>query len=166
MLGITCILLVFISFLLLKRFKAELIFEGIKEKKFYGSGVDSIVGYKKAIKGLDTAIALNPLSSGYLCKKADLLADLANHKDLASGLIILDEFGSRDKMLVSAGNFYQKAIDLNPSRADYHLRLGWLYTVLNRQPLAYEEFKKASILDPQNEEIKSYINKYLNEEGI
>jgi O-antigen ligase len=158
-LGIFIVAVIFMESLIVKRCQAQLIFEGLEDREMKGSGVDLILMYRKAIRDVDRAMFLNAMNSSYPNKKADLLADLVSKEDLGIELKALDDFGNRQEILSSAGLFYRRAISLNPTKADYHLRLGWFYNVTGEFNLAREEFHKALLLDPQNVEIKRYVDR-------
>ena len=159
---VSAILLVFLESLVWRRFQAEAIFEKIQDKKIESSGVEAILDYRKTLKSIDKAVALNPSNSIYLNKKAFILSELASREDLRNDLYTLKEFKGQKELLGLAEDLYKKAINLNPTKADYHLRLGWLYFTLESRDLAEKEFKNSLLLDPQNEVIKSYIAEYSN----
>ncbi|MCX5700038.1 MAG: O-antigen ligase family protein [Candidatus Omnitrophica bacterium] len=161
--GLILVVLVLLESLIFSRCRAQLIFEGESKRAMNGLGVETILIYKKAIKNMDKAISLNPLNSLYQVKRADLIADLSAKDNLKTELGALDGFGSRQDMFLVAERFYKRAIDLNPTKADNHLRLGWLYRVLEESVLAQDEFQKALLLDPQNMAIKRYIDRLSKE---
>jgi O-antigen ligase len=159
---------IFLSFFLLaaslimKRYKAEQIFQNVKESGVGISKPDIIFKYRKKLRVLDKVIALNTLNSSYHNKKADIFSELAVRDDLRVELLNFKEFGDREKLLNLAEESYKKAIELNPTRADYHLRLGWFYGVTGLSELTKREFDKAILLDPKNYNIKVYIDNYFN----
>ena len=53
---------------------------------------------------------------------------------------------------------YQKAINLEPSNAWYHLNLGWVYSEQGLNQLSHKEMSLAKILDPKNESIARYLS--------
>jgi len=158
---LSCIFLFYIEQLIFNRFKAEEIFLKIREKKISQTGVDAILEYKKVLKDIDKAIILNPMNSLYFDKKADILTEIALREDLKDVLSILDQFEEPASLKIQAEELYKKAINLNPTQAEYHLRLGWLYLILEKKDLAQNEFEKALLLDPENNEIKTYIKQSL-----
>lgn len=158
---ILSILLVFVESLILRRYQAEAAFKRVNKKKISETNIDAIIEYKKILKEIDEAITLNSLNSQYLNKKADLLSEIALREDLKDELENITEFKDPNEVLRLAGKFYKQAIDLNPTKADYHLRLGWLYSVLGQSDLTEKEFKNALSLDPQNTQIQSYVEEYL-----
>ncbi len=151
--------LIFIASLIFRRYQAEMVFDRIKEAQTAES-LQALQNYKRALKEIDTAIAWNPLDSSYLGKKGNLLSGLALRDDLKNELPNYADFISQNNLLFLAGGSYRKAIDLNPTQADYHLKLGWIYSLLGDTKMMKEEFKKAMILDPQNNKIRSYINTF------
>ncbi|HPL82985.1 MAG TPA: hypothetical protein PLJ15_01800, partial [Candidatus Omnitrophota bacterium] len=82
--------------------------------------------------------------------------------ELKRELLNFKEFGDRERLLFLAERSYGRAIELNPTRADYHLRLGWFYGLRGEDSLAKKEFDKAMLLDPRNYSIKAYIDGYYN----
>ena len=156
-------LLLLVASLILNRYKAEQIFQSVKE---IGPGIpksDVIFTYRKKLKVLNKAITLNPLNSSYHNKKADILSGLAVRDDLRVELLSFEEFGDTQRLLDIAGESYKRAIELNPTRADYHLRLGWFYGVTGENKLTKEEFNKAISLDPRNSRISTYVDEYFKE---
>lgn len=145
------------------RFQAETIFEKIKDYKFSEDSMRATLEYKRVLKKVDKAIAGNPKSSLYRVKKADIISELALRQDLKDYLISFEDFKDRGSALSLASDNFKKAINLNPTKADFHLRLGWLNSVLENKALARDEFEKAILLDPQNAKIKSYVNDYLKD---
>ena len=141
-----------------RRYQAEMIFEKSQKEEIAAlTGTEAIIGYKKAVKEIDRAIGLSPLNSLYYDKKGQFLSELATRGDLKHELSLLDEFESGSGLLALARKNYISAINLNPTRADYHLRLGWLYSITGEDRLMREEFSKAELLDPGNKKIKTYI---------
>lgn len=123
--------------------------------------VEAIIEYNKMLKEIDKAIALNPLRGGYPSKKADILSEIALREDLEYGLYSMVKFKDANEVLNLARRLYQRAIDLKPTDAGFHLNLGWLYGLVGEIDLVHEEFKKALLLDPQNIVIQSYVQPYL-----
>lgn len=157
---ISCILLFSAYSLIWRRYGAEKIFEKVKEYKTPEDSVKAVIEYNKFMKKIEKSISLNPLSSLYWLKKADVLSEVALRDDLWAGSVFFEGFGNSSEMLSSAEEAYKKAIELNPTKADSHLRLGWLYGVIDKKDLSKEHFEKAVLLDPQNPKIKSYIDSY------
>lgn len=156
-------LLLFLGeYVVFRRYFAEKIFQKARETKITNAGIRGVLEYKRVLRDIDRAIMLNPLNSAYLNKKADFLAELALREDMQEELPIIEDFRDSDKLLHLAEKFYKKAVDLNPTRADYHLRLGWLYSVFGKADLTEREFKKAILLDPQNIKLRSYVEQYLS----
>ena len=158
-------LLLFLSttFLIIKRYKAEQMSQSVKEIETGISKSDLIFTNRKRLKALNRAIALNPLNSSYHNKKADIFSGLAVRDDLKTELLNFEEFGDMGRLLYLAEKSYKIAIALNPTRADYHLRLGWFYGLSGESELTKKEFGKAILLDPKNYDIKTYIDNYFNE---
>lgn len=152
-----------VTSLIMRRYEAEKMYQ--KFKDYGGAGnskSDIIFKYRKELKALDKAIALNSLNSSYHNKKADIFSGLAVRDDLKVELLNFEEFGDTERLLNLAEESYRRAIGLNPTRADYHLRLGWFYGLRGESNLTKKEFNKAILLDPKNYEIKDYIGNYFN----
>jgi hypothetical protein len=155
-----CLIFVFLASTIIKRYEAETIFKELERKDPRGTtGAEGFAEYKKALKEVDKAITLNPLNSLYYGKKAALLSEMGLRKGLARGHE-RGEFADRGGTLSLAISLYKKAININPTRADYHLGIGRLYGVLGAKESMKEEFEKARSLDPRNERIASYIARY------
>ncbi len=148
--------------LVINRYKAEQIFRSIGERGPGISKPEVIFKYRKELKVVDNAISLNPLNASFHNKKADLFSELAVKDELKGELLNFKEFGDRERLLFLAERSYDRAIELNPTRADYHLRLGWFYGLRGEDSLAKKEFDKAMLLDPRNYSIKAYIDGYYN----
>ncbi len=162
--GFLCVFFVFIESAVISRCRAQLIFENVDKMEFAGSNLNLVLGYRRAVKSINKAISLNPLNSSYLNKKGDLFADLASREGIEKELAALEDFGSREMLLLSARRAYEAAVGINPTRADYHLRLGWAYNVLGRADLMRQQFDKAVLLDPRNNDLKEYIEGFMNDE--
>jgi O-antigen ligase len=160
--GVFFVFFLLLESLVINRCRAQLIFDDLKEMKILGTSVNLILGYKRAIKRIDSAIILNSLNSSYLNKKGDFLADLASKEGIENELGALRELGTRKEILLKAEKSYSKSVDINPTKADYHLRLGWLYGELGEFIPAKQEFNKAILLDPKNKKIENYVKDYLN----
>ena len=106
----------------------------------------------------DRAIALNTANSRYTSRVSDILSDIATRKDLQG----TDYFGGAERVLLKAEDYGKKATDLNPTNADYHLKLGWLYSIMGDLNRMKSEFRKAWTLDPTNDKLKSYIDSYID----
>ncbi|MDD2689678.1 MAG: O-antigen ligase family protein, partial [Candidatus Omnitrophica bacterium] len=160
---ILLIFLIFAASLVGSRFQAETIFEKVKDYKFSEDSMRAVLEYNKVLKKIDKAIAVNPKNSLYLAKKADIISEFALRQDLKDYLINFENFKDRDSALSLANDYFKEAINLNPTKADFHLRLGWLNSILENKTLARNEFENAILLDPQNTKIKSYVNDYLKD---
>jgi len=160
---ILLIFLIFAASLVGNRFQAETIFEKVKDYKFSEDSMRAVLEYNKVLKKIDKAIAVNPKNSLYLAKKADIISEFALREDLKDYLINFENFKDRDSALSLANDYFKEAINLNPTKADFHLRLGWLNSILENKTLARNEFENAILLDPQNTKIKSYVNDYLKD---
>lgn len=148
--------------LVINRYKAEQIFQSIGGSGPGISKPEVIFKYRRELKVIDNAISLNPLNASFHNKKADVFSELAVKDELKRELLNFKEFGDRERLLFLAERSYGRAIELNPTRADYHLRLGWFYGLRGEDSLAKKEFDKAMLLDPRNYSIKAYIDGYYN----
>jgi tetratricopeptide (TPR) repeat protein len=161
---ITAILSVFIfigtGLLVINRYRADSIFNKIKDQKVKAKGVDAIVEYRKICRRIDESISLNPLDSTYYYKKANIFAQLAVNDKIAVDLINIDEFGDKNSLLSNSEKLYTQAILLNPTKADYHLQLGWVYRIKGDKQYSDDEFNKAILLDPTNNGLRRYVEKY------
>lgn len=155
-----CLSLVFAWAFIFVRFNAVSAFERVKDRSIVSSGAEAVLEYKKTIKIIDSSISLNPRNSEFFSRKADLLSQAATREDTKADLIYLNKFTMPEEALREAGLLYNKAICLNPANAGYHIKSGWLYGLLGDKELMSEEFKRATILDPQNRKIREYIEKY------
>lgn len=159
---ILLLLFLLLTSLIMRRYKAEQMFQRVKESGVGISKPDVIFKYRKELKVLDKAVVLNSLNSSFHNKKADIFSGLAVRDDLRVELLNFEEFGDTARLLNLAEESYKKAIELNPTRADYHLRLGWFYGLRGESELTKKEFNKATLLDPKNYNIKVYIDNYFN----
>jgi len=157
----TILLFLLLTFLIMKRYRAEQIYQKVKESGVGIAKPDIIFKYRKELKVLNRAITLNPLNASFHNKKADIFSGLAVRDDLRVDLLNFEEFGDTGRLLDLAEESYKKAIELNPTRADYHLRLGWFYGLRGDSELTKKEFNKATLLDPKNYNIKVYIDNYF-----
>lgn len=160
LIGVFCFSLFAAEMLILGRYEAEALFERVKEKKITESGVDAILEYKKALKIIDKTIAGNSLNSSYFSKKADFLSELATREDLQNELSGLDGLKDKNEILLKADHNYRIAISLNSTRADNHIKLGWVHAVLGEKEAMKKEFDDALLLDPQNKKIQSYVTEH------
>lgn len=151
------LLFVFTNVLVWNRYQAEARFERINQQKISNVGIHAIVAYEDAINEINKAIAVNHNNSKYLSKKADLLMELALRNDLKDEFRVFKEFKEPAQALDIARTLYEKAIDLNPTNFDYHLKLARLYSILGEKDLRQQEYKKALFLNPQNTKIKAYF---------
>jgi len=147
----------------ISRYKAELIFDQVKEKKVSDRGVEGVIHYKKILDKFSEAIRLNPVNSKYFYAKANLFSQLAVDESLKSDLSALDDFGKPSDLLIKAKFYYGEAIRLSPTNADYHLKLGWVYKNIGDMKLAKEHFGKAVSLDPQNSRLREYVKLNIGE---
>jgi len=158
--------LIFMEMVIYRRYQAERLFEKIKDRKLLQNGIEGVLEHKKNLNDIEKIIALNPLNSLYFSKKADLLTAIVLNQEIKEGLLLTGVFKNNEEILAQAQNSYKRAIGLNPTCADYHLHLGWFYDILNKPELAMQEFKKALLLDPQNNNIKTYIDNYLKSNNL
>lgn len=158
---IFCALFIFMESVVFRRYRSQNIFERVKERKVLKTGIEAAIEYQKLLREIDRAISLNPGNSSYFGEKANLLSQVALQEDLKEEVRALSEFGSREDILSKAEDYYQQAINLNPTRANYHLKLAWVYSMLGKADLTRDEAKKALILDHQNKTMQAYIEKEL-----
>ncbi|MFA5411461.1 MAG: O-antigen ligase family protein [Candidatus Omnitrophota bacterium] len=156
-----CLCFIFTGSLIIRRYRAEAAFGKIKDKQISETGIDAVLEYKKTIKEVDRAIAFNPNNSLYFNKKAELLSELALREDLADQLRQIGDLKGEEEILRAAQEYYTRAVALNPTKPEYHLRLGWLYSVMGKEALVEKELRKALTLDPQDERIQAYVQKFL-----
>jgi len=130
--------LCFFESLVWRRYQAETIFQDNKKEG---------LSFRNPLREIDMAIELNSLKADYYIRRADLLVGAA-----------ADE-GHLSQPLLMAKRDYLHSVSLNPVRADYHLRLGWIYGMLDDSESEEKEFKKAILLDPKNRDIESYVEK-------
>jgi len=135
--------------LIIGRVRAELLFEEAGKEGFAPGGIEAVIALKKKARAAEEAIRISPLDSRYYNIEGDLLSRMA----LAADRQGIGTPETMDKALLS----YKTAVLLNPAKADYHLRLGWLYGVMGCLICRQEEFAKAIALDPQNLKIREYI---------
>ncbi len=143
-----------------RRFQAAELFERAKTKKTALIGVDRVIEYMKGLKLIDRANDLDPFNANYPAGKAGLLSELATSEDLKQDVFNSGKFKDQAQLLSAAENSYKEAIQLNPTQAEYHLKLGWLYNVGARPEPARAEFRKAILLDPQNNNIRAYLKSF------
>ena len=66
---------------------------------------------------------------------------------------------------VSALARYAQAVNLEPTSAVYHLKVGWIYELMNFEDKAKNEFAKALLLDPTNLKNRIYLAEYFLSKG-
>lgn len=152
--------LVFLETLAWRRFAAEAAFRKTSDYILSGIDAEDILQYRKTIRIIDKAIELNRLSSRYLSRKADLLAELFLKGGFRFVFNNEEELFNSNRFYTMYKQIYSQAIDINPTRADYHLRLGWAYSHLRQKRLMESEFDKAYYLDPKNIKLKQFIDQY------
>jgi len=152
-----------LEILVFRRYQAEALFERIEKKELVSRGLNAQINYDHRMEAINKAIALSPLNSKYYVERGDLLAEQAADSQQIPDEVA-GEFRSYDlDKAILARRDYLKSVVLNPTHADWHLRLGWLYYTLFDQPeSAKEEFKKALLLDPKNLKIRKYIAEYID----
>ncbi|MCX5706521.1 MAG: O-antigen ligase family protein [Candidatus Omnitrophica bacterium] len=155
-----CILfisLISIEILIFRRYRAQEVFEKVVDyRNNHGIHVSSLVD-KVFVEEIDLAIRLNSSNSLYWNTKAELLTQLA----LMQGSVN-DLNGSIEKetLLLTAKSCYKKAINLNPTKAVFHCNLGKLFGLCRENELLFQEFKKASLLEPRNKDIINLIKNF------
>lgn len=108
---------------------------------------EEIKYYRKIFSVLSQASALSKDNAEYLTKKADFMVEAM---DLATDL----SFDRKD-----IENLYIKAINLNPTNFNYHLKLGWFYLYHNNTK-AEDELRKTVELYPSYFKVYVYLSKY------
>ena len=155
------LILIFLGSWSWRIFEAERIAEDIKESPQSEMGIDAVLAYTKNIKKIDQSIALNPLNSAYLVRKADFLVELATRDDLKKEYYAADDNPSRQQDLDVAEKCYLDAVAFNPTNAEYHLKLSRFYAVLKIPDPAVRQAQEAMLLNPKNRTIESYAKKYI-----
>ena len=152
-----------LEILVFRRYQAEALFERIEKRELVSRGFDEQINYDDRMEAINKAIALSPLNSKYYVERGDLLAEqAANNEQMQDGTVGQFRSYDLDKTLLAKGD-YLKSVALNPTHADWHLRLGWIYHTFFGQPeSAKEEFKKALMLDPENLKIRKYIAEFID----
>jgi O-antigen ligase len=119
-------LLVFllVELFIINRYQAESVYiKAVKIRMPSLIGEEASIERNRALRLVDRAVSLNPRNSNVIALKAGLLEDI---------------------------DLYKAAINLNASKAEYHLRLGLIYEKRNMLYEAQKEFQKAFELNPKN----------------
>lgn len=140
--------LFFINFLH-QNLRASLLFKKALDLNKPTVKSEKIKYYKGIFSLLSQAIRLNNTNAEYPAKKADFIVD-AIKENLGNDLSITES---------EAENLYIRAINLNPTNFNYHLKLGWFYGDFNNIK-AEEELRKSANLFPSYYEIYIYLFKY------
>lgn len=159
-----CFVFIFFGVVVAKRYKAEAMFAAVKGEKVHDTGLDGFLKSVKLLKQLDKITVLNGENGQYFNKKGDILSDLASKEDLREEINNSGIFKNTGHVLELSEESYKRAINLNVTKADYHVRLGWLYGVTDRIKLKDLELRKALSLDPANRDLKKYVEKNLSQE--
>jgi tetratricopeptide (TPR) repeat protein len=157
------LILLFSEYAIFRRCHADMIFQRNKDEKVVSTGSYAALEYRRLFAEINNAITMNLGDSRYMCRKGDLASELILRRDLYDKLRIIGPLKNIDGMIVVADKSYSKAVTLNPTNADYHLKLGWLYSIAGDLDGMKKEFKKAWILDPTNINLRKYINEYMTE---
>jgi len=150
---VICLSMILTGVLLLRRYGAESIFQRVKQTKIPETGIEAVLEYKKLLKSLDLAIALNPSNSAYPAQKANFLLEMAGRENIKDALFATGEFGDQVSILDSSESLYREALNLNPLQADHYFRLSQVYETLGKFGLANQYLQKAHMLDPQDKKI-------------
>lgn len=128
---------------------------------------EKVLFYRKALNLLSRANKLNPRNSRYPFEYAQLMTRIFrdNNSNQISRLIEIPGISDRGDLYGSALTKYAEAINLEPSLAVYHLKLGWVYELMNHEEKAENEFAKAIQLDPTNLKNRIYLAGYLLSKG-
>lgn len=119
-----------------------------------------VIFYQDILNLLEKAKDLDPLNSSYHFEYAKILLEILEDKTIF-GIIEFPKIDSKTQIIKFIEAQYKKAIFLKPSDPIYHLSLGYLYGLKDDLLAAEEEFKKASLLDPNNINNHLYITKYF-----
>ena len=125
--------------------------------------VEKVLFYRKSLNLLDMASRINPKNSKYFFAYAQVLALILQEESSSEISILSDipEIETPSDLYNQALNKYSQAINLEPTLAVYHLKLGWIYELLGYFDKAEEEFDRAILLDPTNVMNHIYLAKYF-----
>ena len=125
--------------------------------------VEKVLFYRKSLNLLDMASRINPKNSKYFFAYAQVLALILQEENSSKISILSDisEIETPPALYNQALNKYSRAINLEPTLAVYHLKLGWIYELLGYFDKAEEEFDKAILLDSTNVINHIYLAKYF-----
>ncbi|MCM8799412.1 MAG: hypothetical protein NC900_01590 [Candidatus Omnitrophica bacterium] len=119
-----------------------------------------VILYQNTLRLLEISQKIDPLKPNYHFDYAKVLLEVFEDKAIF-GIIGISKISSEDQILELIETQYKKAIFLNPSNAIYHLGLGYFYGLRDDLIATEQEFKKASLLDPNSIDNHLYITKYF-----
>ncbi|MCF7908136.1 MAG: hypothetical protein K9L86_04615 [Candidatus Omnitrophica bacterium] len=148
-------LLIYLTFYISSNYRANCIYENLSTFQKPDLNAASLSYYRKVLKSVFKAIKISPDKADYYAKKGDYLLE-AKEEGLADELSI-------DKVQIES--LYKKAIRLNPTNFDYHLRLGRFYTIEGDER-AKSELIKATQLYSKDPNTYSYLFEYYLIKGL
>ena len=153
--GVACFSFLSLESFIVKRYQAEVDFYSAKGWEVNRLGPEIAVLLKRSLKEINQAIRLNPLNSGFFARKADFLCNAAGRVDVQDILSFdIESIAGPEDALSRAEKLYMQALALNPTKAEYHFRLGLVLNSLGREEEARKQFMNVRILDPHNKFIK------------
>ena len=145
------LVIVYSVFFVLSFLKSQLIYKKVSESFKPNLASEKARYYDRNIPLISKAISMRGDNSQYYSKKADYFSE-----KISDGLVKdLKSYNREIKDL------YLKAIQLNPTNFEYHLKLGWFYADKDDKE-AEKEFKKSTQLYPSNYEIYLYLWKHYS----
>ncbi len=147
---------------IISRYRAEKTLKAVESENRSVDGIEAVLYYNKLIRKINSAISLNSYNSRYYSKKGDLFIKLAAVHYPQEGLIHIKQPINSGELLDNALVEFSKSIELNPTNADYHFKLGWVYDKLGKESLALAAFDKAMSLDPMNNTLLRVIHEYIH----
>ncbi|MCM8791830.1 MAG: hypothetical protein NC826_01565 [Candidatus Omnitrophica bacterium] len=126
--------------------------------------------YSKSLMFFEKAIQFNSLNSRYYFEYTRTLLDVFRNNDLLN----IVEFKRKQRGVDFLNYIYyqlNRAIALEPVNAEYHLLLGYFYSLSNNEENVEKAFRRAYLLEPHNINnifyiIKYFVNKDLIDKAI
>lgn len=115
------------------------------------------------VKALLTSALLRLGSTAEAFERAQESLSISNSHPL-SHVALGDVFAHRGDLQAAAG-CYEKALELCPNAAEYHLRLGEVYGLTGYQKEAWAEFEKARGLSPKDPDVLYWWGRGLRGKG-